>query len=59
PDKRRIFYQQLSTLLEQSNCKTQTQIQQYLASLTQVMAKFSKNTQGENFSVDLKTGKVF
>lgn len=58
-DKRRIFYQQLSTLLEQSNCKTQTQIQQYLASLTQVMAKFSKNTQGENFSVDLKTGKVF
>lgn len=56
--KKRITYQQLNTFLAQSTCKTDTQIQQYLALLIKVMAKFSQHTQGENFRVDLKTGKI-
>ena len=56
--QKRLTYQQLNTFLAQSTCKTDTQIQQYLALLIKVMAKFSQHTQGENFRVDLKTGKI-
>ncbi|MBB1288785.1 metallophosphoesterase [Pseudoalteromonas sp. SR43-6] len=56
--QKRITYQQLNEFLAQSTCKTDTQTQQDLALLIKIMAKFSKHTQGENFSVDLKTGEI-
>ncbi|WP_234047910.1 metallophosphoesterase family protein [Pseudoalteromonas sp. LC2018020214] len=56
--QKRITYQQLNDFLAKSTCKTDTQTQQYLALLIKVMAKFSKHSQGENFSVDLKTGEI-
>ena len=57
-EETRQFYQKLNSPLVNGGCKTDTKIQTYLALLTSVMSKFSTHTQGKNFTVDLKTGKV-
>ncbi|MBQ4833568.1 metallophosphoesterase [Pseudoalteromonas sp. MMG010] len=56
--KQRVFYQNINTFIEQGDCNVKTPIQQHLALLIKVMAKFSTYTQGERFTVDLTTGEV-